>query len=167
MCTGKNLQAFLKSRNISIAELARETGISSNTLYATMKRNSNINLTTMNKLAEYLGVTVDSLHDLIKQETSKEKEINYQSHNLNINDDYYLLSDTKNLIKELNRLTSEYENRMQHYIQMQKKIETLKKQSASIENELKKTYMEIELLENDLKTRRLELDIIRNKFNKD
>lgn len=62
MSFGKKLQRILEERNISVLELSNKTGISSNTLYAIIRRDSsNINIEILRKLADFLEITTDEL----------------------------------------------------------------------------------------------------------
>lgn len=163
MGVGKNLQSVLKARNISIAQLSRETGISSNTLYAMIKRDSNINTTTMSKLAQYLGITVDELSELLVQEKPEDNDTLPNFHVLEFDMDN-TLADTKELINKLNALTQEYEKKLHESINLRKELEMRQKQRAAIEHEIHEIHVKLDMLENDIKTRRLELDMIREKF---
>jgi transcriptional regulator with XRE-family HTH domain len=53
---GKNLELSLKYHNISVAELSRRTGISLQTLYSTIRRDSNkIDMESLQKIEEAIG----------------------------------------------------------------------------------------------------------------
>ena len=59
---GNTLSNLLKSKNMTVAELAKKTGISSSTLYAIIRRDSdNVNLSAIQKIAHELNVSVETL----------------------------------------------------------------------------------------------------------
>lgn len=59
---GANLESILKSKNMTVAELAKRTGISSSTLYAIIRRDSdNVNLSAVQKIANELKISVNEL----------------------------------------------------------------------------------------------------------
>ena len=107
MGEGKRLQDYLKSRNIKITQLARESGISPNTLYATIKRDSSISAVTLGKLSKALGIEHQS-YQKSYQNNPKEKEAAFKPRILDSELEQTLL-DTKELINKLNSLTREYE----------------------------------------------------------
>ena len=163
MGAGKNLQSVLRNRNVSIAQLSRETGISSNTLYAMIKRDSDINTTTMSKLSQYLGITVDELSTLLTNGAQETKETFPDSHILDCEMDT-TSTDTKELITKLNSLTQDYEEKLIRSVQLRKELEVKQKLRVEIEHEIQELRVRLEVLENDLKNRRLELCMIREKF---
>ena len=61
MGDGKKLQEILKERNYPVTKLASDTGISVNTLYALIKRDSGISSSSLNKIADALQISVDEL----------------------------------------------------------------------------------------------------------
>lgn len=62
MGLGSRIKIILAHQHMTIAELAEKTGISKNTLYAMTKRDSNdIKLDSLQKIADALDVTLDSL----------------------------------------------------------------------------------------------------------
>lgn len=62
MAFGKKLLEILNSRKISVYQLSKETSIPSTTLHAIIKRDSNnVNMDTIQKIADYLGMSVDDL----------------------------------------------------------------------------------------------------------
>lgn len=85
MGQGKKLQSLLKERNISVTKLTNETGISSNTLYAIIKRDSNINADTLSKISNALQISIDSLRQLLADETLNEEISNDVTHLLDEN----------------------------------------------------------------------------------
>lgn len=59
---GANLESILKSKNMTVAELAKRTGISSSTLYAIIRRDSdNVNLSAVQKITNELKISVNEL----------------------------------------------------------------------------------------------------------
>lgn len=59
---GTKLSSLLKERGMTVTELAKLTGISSSTLYAIIRRDSdNINISALQKIAEALQIPVESL----------------------------------------------------------------------------------------------------------
>mgnify|MGYP000954626218 CR=1 FL=1 len=59
---GANLNNFLKLKHMTVAQLAKTTGIPSSTLYAIIRRDSdNVNLSAVQKIADVLQVRIDDL----------------------------------------------------------------------------------------------------------
>jgi transcriptional regulator with XRE-family HTH domain len=59
---GAKLGEILKSRNTTVTELAKQTGISSSTLYAIIRRDSdNVNLSAIQKIASALQIPIENL----------------------------------------------------------------------------------------------------------
>jgi len=57
-----NFMAILKFKNLTIAQVIKDTGLSTGTVYAFKKRNcEKIRLDTLSKLCIYLGVSLDQL----------------------------------------------------------------------------------------------------------
>lgn len=62
MGLGKTLQKILKSKNMTVVELAKSTGIPSSTLYAIIRRDSdNVSLEAVRKISTALQVPLDTL----------------------------------------------------------------------------------------------------------
>ena len=97
MGNGKKLQEIIKDKNYTVTKLAEETGISVNTLYAIIKRDSNITSTTLNKIADAWQISVDELSDLLSEAEISEaaQEEPY------VMDPDTLLSDVQSIIKKL------------------------------------------------------------------
>ncbi len=163
MGAGKSLQTILRDRNVTIAQLSRDTGISSNTLYAIIKRDSDINTATMSKIAQCLGLSVNELSALLAGKTTETAGTFPNSHILDIEIDG-AFSDKKELINKLNALTQEYEEKSQQTFYLRTELDMAQKQRAHIDHKIHELKIKLEILENDLKTRRLELDMIREKF---
>lgn len=59
---GTHLQNLLHDRNMTVSELSRITGISTNTLYAIIRRDSgNVNLENLRKIAAALNISLGEL----------------------------------------------------------------------------------------------------------
>lgn len=59
---GAKLNNLLKSKNMTVTELSKQTGIPSSTLYAIIRRDSdNVNLSAVQKIADVFKVPVASL----------------------------------------------------------------------------------------------------------
>ena len=59
---GKDLSKILDSRNITIYQLSKATGVPATTIHAIIKRDSNnVNIDTLTKISNYLGVSLDEL----------------------------------------------------------------------------------------------------------
>jgi transcriptional regulator with XRE-family HTH domain len=70
MSFGSHLQNILNENKITVSELSRKTGISTNTLYAMIRRNSNnINASNLLKISEALNMP---LHVLLKWDSNEE-----------------------------------------------------------------------------------------------
>lgn len=64
MGLGDKLAALLSERHIKPATLADETGISRNTIYSIIKRNSNkVDMSSLNAIADYLDISLDYFFD--------------------------------------------------------------------------------------------------------
>ena len=162
MGAGKNLQSFLKDKNITVTQLSKGTGISSNTLYAIIKRDSNINATTINKIAEYLQMSIDELSRIIISDNEDINSKYLEPHTFDTN--LETLSDKKDLIKKLNDLTSEYQMQTQSLMNLQARYQEKKMQHAQIEFDIQRLTLDIQHLQNDIKTRQLELHLIQEKI---
>lgn len=79
MSFGKTLQRILEERNITVLELSNKTGISSNTLYAIIRRDSsNVNIEILRKLSDFLEITTDELiGDSVASSYAKDGTLNY------------------------------------------------------------------------------------------
>lgn len=76
---GKHLQNKLKENNLTVAELSRRTGISSNTLYAIIRRDSEaIGFETLAAIATGIGINMLELIDyanMIPKENKEDYEV--------------------------------------------------------------------------------------------
>lgn len=160
MGKGKKLQSLLKEKNIPVASLARETEISQNTLYAIIKRDSEINASTMSKIAEALNISVDELSDLLSEGNDK-NDIKPTSRVIET-DLEKTLEDTKKIIDKLNCLTKDYEISVYKLSQLTEQLELLKKRKSQTEKEIMELESRISILKNDIQNRALELSLIRN-----
>ena len=166
MGAGKKLQTFLRDKNISVTALSRETGISSNTLYAIIKRDSNISTEIMSKIANSLNISMDELSKLLsdnKKEPSDTETISSNSHILDPEIDKNF-SDTEELIKRLNVLTINYESAIRRLVDYKIRKEHVMRQRDTINEEIEKLNMEICILENDTKNRMTEIVLTRRKI---
>ncbi len=163
MGQGKKLQSLLKERNISVTKLANETGISSNTLYAIIKRDSNINTDTLNKVANALQISIDSLGQLLTDETLNEETSDNVTHLLDVefND---TLMETRQLIEKLNHLTMEYQKSLDMLRELTKEREYAKLHKQQLEQKIQELDNRIAVLSNEIANRKIELDLIRNKI---
>ena len=72
---GTTLKGLLQERDINVNELARQTGISAQTLYSIIKRdNMKVNFDVLLKLCEVLDVPVETFYET-KGFVSPEKQI--------------------------------------------------------------------------------------------
>lgn len=166
MGAGKKLQSLLRNKNISVTALSRETGISSNTLYAIIKRDSNINAETMNKIANSLHLSMNELSELLSDDIegdSNTESILSESRILDPEIEKSLV-DSKNLIDNLNNLTRSYEEQIRRLYELREKKEACLRQLEMISKEMEAIDMNIYILENDVKNRKTELDLIRHKI---
>lgn len=163
MGAGKKLQAILKNKNVSIAKLSRDTGISSNTLYALIKRDSNLNTATMTKIAAAINISIDELSKLLSEEDSKNVYNEPKSRILDADIEETLLG-TQEIIRKLNYLTCDYEERLYELNTLRKELEVTKKQKEELEYRIQSLEMRQVVLENDVENRRVELALIRSKF---
>lgn len=69
---GEKLDSLLKAKKIKPGTLARETGISKNTIYGIIKRNNKkVDASIIESIADYLDVPVDYFFGSIKDEDKK------------------------------------------------------------------------------------------------
>lgn len=62
MGLGKKLQNILKAKNMTVVDLSKSTGISSSTLYAIIRRDSdNVSLEAVRKISTALQIPLDTL----------------------------------------------------------------------------------------------------------
>lgn len=163
MGTGKKLQTVLKEKNISIASLSRETGISSNTLYALIKRDSNINAVTLNKIADALHLTIDELNDLLTKDVNEKENLEPELLSLDI-DFVDTLTDAQEILKKLNEATIAYQHKVMQYDKLCKTIEDYTHKKNELENKISRLQSDLDLLKIDLKNRQLELHLLHSKF---
>lgn len=163
MGQGKKLQSLLKERNISVTKLANETGISSNTLYAIIKRDSNINTDTLSKVANALQISIDSLGQLLTDETLSEKTSGNETHLLDVKFDDTLL-ETRQLIRKLNDLTMEYQKSLDILRELIKEKEYAILHRQQLEQKIQELDTRIAVINNEIANRKIELDLIRSKI---
>lgn len=163
MGQGKKLQSLLKELNMSVAKLANETGISSNTLYAIIKRDSNINADTLSKVANALQLSIDSLGQLLTDESSNEDTDESTTHYLDIKFDDTIIEVNK-LIDRLNNLTKDYQVSLDRLRQLTKEREDAMYQKQHLEKRIRDLDNKIDLLSNEIANRRTELELIRRKI---
>lgn len=163
MGQGKKLQSLLKERDMSVTKLANETGISSNTLYAIIKRDSNISTDTLSKVANALQISIDSLGQLLTDETLTEENSDNVTHLLDVefND---TLMETRQLIEKLNYLTMEYQKSLDMLRKLTKEREHAKLHKQQLEQKIQELDNKIAVLSNEIANRKIELDLIRNKI---
>lgn len=163
MGQGKKLQSLLKERNMSVTKLANETGISSNTLYAIIKRDSNISTDTLSKVANALQISIDGLGQLLTDETLNEENSDNVTHLLDaeFND---TLMETRQLIEKLNHLTMEYQKSLDMLRDLTKEREHTKLHKQQLEQKIQELDNRIAVLSNEIANRKIELDLIRNKI---
>lgn len=163
MGQGKKLQSLLKERNMSVTKLANETGISSNTLYAIIKRDSNISTDTLSKVANALQISIDGLGQLLTDETLNEENPDNVTHLLDVefND---TLMETRQLIEKLNHLTMEYQKSLDMLRDLTKEREHTKLHKQQLEQKIQELDNRIAVLSNEIANRKIELDLIRNKI---
>lgn len=162
MGEGKRLQDYLKSRNIKITQLARESGISPNTLYATIKRDSSISAVTLGKLSKALGIETSELSEIISN-NPKEKEAAFKPRILDSELEQTLL-DTKELINKLNSLTREYEIALRRKNELNAMISDAEKRVYDLQMRILKNKSELDVVKTDIANRQLELEILRKKL---
>ena len=70
MAIGRNLQIALNDINMTVAELSRRSGVSTNTLYAIIRRDSKkVDTTILKKICEASGIPIyDLLDDVMSDE---------------------------------------------------------------------------------------------------
>ena len=166
MGAGKKLQSLLRNKDISVTTLSRKTGISSNTLYAIIKRDSNINAETMSKIANSLHLTMDELAKLLSEdiESNSNMESNLSESRILDPEIEKSLEDSKNLIEKLNNLTKSYEEQIRHLYMLRETKESLLRRLEDINKEIKAIDMQLYILENDVQNRKTELELIRHKI---
>lgn len=160
MGNGKKLQEIIKDKNYTVTKLAEETGISVNTLYAIIKRDSNITSTTLNKIADAWQISVDELSDLLSEAEISEaaQEEPY------VMDPDTLLSDVQSIIKKLNDLSKQYNQKIREANEIRNRIAFLGKQQEAITAEKETLGMRLQSLDNDIKNMSVDLELIRNRL---
>ena len=163
MGDGKKLQEILKDRSVSVAKLSKDTGISTNTLYALIKRDSKINNVTANKIAASLNMTLEEFSELLLDATDEADNVELQSHV--VDSGIEIVKDVKTLIRQLNNLTDEYNYRMSQILELRQRIAQIKRQRDALANEECKLEIRLKTLENEVENREVELRRIRDKLN--
>lgn len=162
MGEGKALQELIRKKNITATKLSRETGISSNTLYAIFKRDSKINTTSLAKIADALEMSVGELTDALSEDDNEHDSISdTRLLDAEINQTF---TDMRKLLVHLNALTIEYEERIKKRLYLQDHIKALKERMEKEQLEIYDTENEMQILENDILNRQLELSLIRKKL---
>lgn len=161
---GKKLQEVLKERNISIAQLARDAKISSNTLYALIKRDSNINASTMSKISDVLGISVGELSELLSDKDENMKTEQIKKSRILDEEITETLSDTKEIVQKLNRLTMEYEVSIEQLRRLKREREERDRIVKMEQHKISVLDEQLSILENDVKNRQMELSLIRSKL---
>ena len=163
MGQGKKLQELLKERKMPVTKLSSETGISSNTLYAIIKRDSNITTDTLNKIANALQMSIDTLDQLLTEEPEEPSAEQNTAHILDTGFDNTLI-ETRQLIERLNHLSMEYQASLDKLRQLTKEKESIILHRQQLEQRLHELDNRIALLNNEIANRKIELDLIRSKI---
>lgn len=163
MGTGKKLQALLKERNISIAQLSRDTGISSNTLYALIKRDSNINTSVMSSIAKSLNMSIDELSNALLEDSDRTVSNPIEPYIISSDHDD-MQENAFNLIQRLNKLTADYTAVVYQKNALSKELESRKMMKLNLESKIVELQSELSMLEQRLKNMQLEIELIRDKF---
>ena len=163
MGQGKNLQELLKERKMPVTKLSNATGISSNTLYAIIKRDSNINTDTLNKIATALQIPIDVLGQSLTEEPAKQEIEQTTTHILDTDFDNTLV-ETKQLIEKLNHLSMEYQVSLDKLRRLTKEKESVILHKQQLEQHLYELDNKIARLTNEIANRKIELDLIRNQI---
>lgn len=161
MGDGKKLQEILKERNYPVTKLASDTGISVNTLYALIKRDSGISSSSLNKIADALQISVDELSTLLSQE---ENEKTLQEEQQYLLDPDAVFEDMQDIINKLNELSIQYKKKMEESHKLRSRIAYLTKQQEAILSEKENLQLNLRMVDNDIKNMALELDLIRQKL---
>ncbi len=73
MAIGKKLQELLSCKNITVSQLAKNTGVPASTIYGIINRNNEkVNLDTLNKICNELGVKLEYFTEEGQNESSDE-----------------------------------------------------------------------------------------------
>ena len=163
MGEGKKLQEYLKDKNIKIAQLSRDSGISQNTLYATIKRDSSISAETLNKLADALDISTAELSKIISTDTNKDREP-FKPRVIEDELEQTLL-DTRQMINKLNSLTHEYESALRKRTELTAVIADSKRRISDLQTKIQYYESELAVIDADIANRQLELKILREKLN--
>lgn len=160
MGDGKKLQEILKERNCSVAKLAADADISVNTLYALIKRDSNISSSTLNKIATALEMPVDELSTLLSQQ-GEIKEPQEEQYLLNPDT---VFEDVQDIVQKLNSLSLQYRERVERVRDARERIAAITKQQEVLSIEKDKLTAYLQVAENDVKNMSAELDLVRKKL---
>lgn len=160
MGNGKELQKLLGNLQVSVTHLAKTTGISPNTLYAIIKRDSNISTSTMRKIADALNMPVNELAIALSSKVARTKqEENPYIINQEINE-----TGTYSLVDKLNRATIQYNDQICILREKEDRLRTITLQKQNIEVEIRNLEYDIMKIQTDLKNRSIELDLLRSKI---
>lgn len=161
MGEGKKLQELLKKRNCTVTKLAADTGISVNTLYALIKRDSGISNSNLNKIAEALNMSVDELSNLLSEEDTSNALSEEKPYVFDVNT---LDQDIQKILVKLNELSIQYREKLQSADELRRKIAFLTKQQESIAAEKEGAKTQLKVVENDILNIAIDLDWIRQKL---
>lgn len=161
MGEGKKLQELLKKRNCTVTKLAADTGISVNTLYALIKRDSGISNSNLNKIAEALNMSVDELSNLLSEEETSNALSEETPYFLNVDT---LDQDIHKILIRLNDLSKQYREKIRSADELRHRIALLTKQQESIAAEKESAQMQLKVVENDILNMSIDLDLIRQKL---
>lgn len=158
---GKKLFELLQHNKMTVTELSRKTGISTNTLYSAIKRDGNLNSDALERISKSLGFTLDELNQLLKDNDNQSKTISPRVLDEDFDD---TLSQSRNLIEKLNFLTRDYQESLYKLNQLETERHAITMQLRNQEKRLQEVEMEIAIVKNDVENRQLELNLIRNRI---
>lgn len=169
MGQGKQLQSLLKEKNITVTKLAELAGISPNTLYAIIKRDSGINIDNMKSLAQALQMTLDELSSSLQDssiDTAIEDNNSFEE-SLNLDLDFIETLGDEDVLILVNRLkitNKELLKVIDEVKQVKTEKNSLLQQRQKIDQKLAETDSVINKLTNRLKNLELEMQILQNKL---
>lgn len=161
MGEGKKLQEILKKKNCTVTKLATDTGISANTLYALIKRDSGISNSNLNKIAEALNMPVDELSNLLYEEDTPNALSEEKPYAFDVE---AIEQDMQEILLRLNELSCQYRDKIRYAEDLRRRIALLTKQQENIAAEKESVQMRLKVVENDISNMSIDLDLIRQKL---
>lgn len=162
MGNGKNLQELLRKQNMTVTKLSEKTGISPNTLYAIIKRDSEIKSTTISKISEALEIPINELTDILTNSTG-ETSLTPEAYTIEtVNDDCTY----QQLTEKLNTLVRDYQGYLKQIDAISRNIQYVSKQIDTYVHTKECLKRQLDFLSMNSNNLKVEADHIRNMLKK-